>query len=623
MRNIIVGTAGHIDHGKTALVKALTGIDTDRLAEEKRRGISIDLGFAHLELDDVSIGFVDVPGHERFVKNMLAGVGGIDLVLFVIAADESIKPQTREHFDICRLLGIRRGIVVLTKADLVDAEVLDLVRLEAEEFVAGSFLEGAPVVAVSSASGTGLGDLRARLLETAVSVPPKDAEGFFRLPIDRVFSMKGFGTVVTGTLLSGTVAREQEVELHPASQRLRVRGIQVYGRPADRAFAGQRTALNLAGAEPSELARGMVLAEPGRFRSTQVVDSVFELLSSARPLKHRAPVHFHSGAAEVPAEVRWLDGSTALDPGGQSYARILLREPLLLMPGDRFIVRMFSPVVTIGGGMVLDSGGYRYRKGDNARERLGVLATGPVDARVALLVRESLHGMGLPELIARTGLRERRLLEAVSSQPDLLLLAHPDPWVVNRSWFDQSAARLVEALQVFHRENPLLPGMPKEQLRSGESPGTPAFLLDALLASRREIVADSDLLRLAGHSVALKEDEERAAAAIEAAFERAGLAVPSVPEVLGKSGVEPARARSLLQMLLRERRLARAGEDLVFHASAIASLRALLADRRGQRFTVPMFKEWTGVSRKYAIPLLEFMDRERVTRRQGDERVVL
>ncbi len=623
MRNIIVGTAGHIDHGKTALVKALTGIDTDRLAEEKRRGISIDLGFAHLELGDVSIGFVDVPGHERFVKNMLAGVGGIDLVLFVIAADESIKPQTREHFDICRLLGIRRGIVVLTKADLVDKEVLDLVRLEAEEFVAGSFLEEAPVVGVSSVSGEGLGELRARLSEAAICVPPKDAEGFFRLPIDRAFSMKGFGTVVTGTLLSGTVAREQEVELHPASRRLRVRGIQVYGRPADRALAGQRTALNLAGAEPSDLARGMVLAEPGSFQSTQVIDSVFELLPSARPLKHRAPVHFHSGSAEVPAEVRWLDGSAALDPGARSYARILLREPLLLLPGDRFIVRMFSPVVTIGGGTVLDTGGYRYRKGDDVRERLGVLETGPVDARVALLVRESRHGMGFPELIARTGLTERVLLVAVSSQPGLLLLSQPDPWVVSRSWFDQSAERLLEALQAFHRENPLLPGMPKEQLRSKELQGVPPFLLDALLASRREIVADSDLLRLAGHSVALKEDEERAAAAIEAAFERAGLAAPSVAEVLAKSGVEPARARSLLQMLLRERRLVRAGEDLVFHASAIARLRALLANRRGQRFTVPMFKEWTGVSRKYAIPLLEFMDRERVTRRQGDERVVL
>src|SRR5215472_626396 len=323
MKNVIVGTAGHIDHGKTSLVKALTGIDADRLEEEKRRGITIDLGFAHLQLTPgVQLGFVDVPGHERFVKNMLAGVGGIDLVLFVIAADESIKPQTREHFDICRLLGIRRGIVALTKSDLVDPELVDLVRLEMEEFTAGSFLEGAPIVAVSSTTGAGLADLRRELERMARAVAEKDAAGHFRLPIDRSFSVKGFGTVVTGTLVAGSVRKEQEVELYPVGRRLRVRGVQVYGRPAEQAKAGERTALNLADIDPAEITRGMALADPGRFHPVRQFDCRLHLLASAKPLKHRAPVHFHAGTAEIEAEVRMLGSTAALKPGGSAFARL-------------------------------------------------------------------------------------------------------------------------------------------------------------------------------------------------------------------------------------------------------------------------------------------------------------
>ena len=295
MKNIIAGTAGHIDHGKTALVRALTGIDADRLEEEKRRGITIDLGFAPLQVTpELRIGFIDVPGHERFVKNMLAGVGGIDLVLFVIAADESIKPQTREHFDICRLLGISKGIVCLTKADLVDGEILYLATLEAAEFIAGSFLEGAPIVPVSSTTGDGLDRLKAELERAAESVVEKNSARHPRLPIDRVFSMKGFGTVITGTLISGSVRKDQEVEIHPGGRRARVRGIQVYGAPAEEARAGQRTALNLAGIESADLARGMTLAEPGVLQSTSEFDCTLELLPSAKPLKHRAPVHFHA-----------------------------------------------------------------------------------------------------------------------------------------------------------------------------------------------------------------------------------------------------------------------------------------------------------------------------------------
>ena len=418
MKNIIVGTAGHIDHGKTALVKALTGIDADRLEEEKRRGITIDIGFAHLQLTpELRLGFVDVPGHERFIKNMLAGVSGIDLVLFVIAADESIKPQTREHFDICRLLGIPQGVVALTKADLVEPDILGLVRLEVEEFVAGSFLEGAPVVAVSSVTGAGLDHLRRELERAACTVPSKSAAGHFRLPLDRAFTVRGFGTVVTGTLISGTVHKEQEVELYPMGRRLRVRGVQVYGKPAYQAVGGERTALNLADIEPAEVARGMVLAAPGTFRTVTQVDCALELLPSAKPLKNRAPVHFHAGTAEIEAHVRLLDCAAALQPGQRCWARIVLREPALLLPGDRFIIRMFSPVVTIGGGIVLDTGGQRYRKGGRVAERLQTLAEAPEAQRIALLVRESNYGMGTAELVARTGLTERQIATAAADAP--------------------------------------------------------------------------------------------------------------------------------------------------------------------------------------------------------------
>jgi selenocysteine-specific elongation factor len=619
MKNIIVGTAGHIDHGKTALVKALTGIDADRLEEEKRRGITIDIGFAHLQLTpDLRLGFVDVPGHERFVKNMLAGVGGIDMVLFVVAADESIKPQTREHFDICRLLGIRRGIIALTKSDLVEAELVELVRMEMEEFTAGSFLEGAPIVPVSSTAGTGIADLRRELERIARAIAAKNVEGHFRLPIDRSFSVKGFGTVVTGTLVSGSVHKEQEVELYPAGRRLRVRGVQVYGKPAGEAKAGERTALNLTDIEPTEITRGLVLADPGRFQTTRQLDCRLDLLPSAKPLKHRAPVHFHAGTAEIEAEVRMLGTTAALQPGSSAFVRLVLREPALVLPGDRFIIRMFSPVVTIGGGVVVDTAGVRYRRTDRPAERLAILAGDDVGARVALLVRESGSGMSIPAIVARTGLRERDI-----DAGRFVFLKQPQPWLVDRGWFQSIRERLVRALREFHQKHPLQPGIAKQDLRARELASAPPFLLDAILADAKEIAVEGETVRLRSHRVVLKEDEEQARAKIEGAFEQAGLAVPALSEVLAKSGVEPSRARSLLQILIREQRLVRVSEDLVFHSGAIANLRQLLATHKGQRLSVPLFKEWTGISRKYAIPLLEFLDREHITRREGDERLVL
>ena len=401
MKSIIIGTAGHIDHGKTALVKALTGIDADRLEEEKRRGITIDLGFAHLELaipsdlpgnkrqggeaahapsrlargatqfkatkiasglersdrnEKLRLGFIDVPGHERFVRNMLAGVGGIDLVLMVIAADESIKPQTREHFEICRLLSIPRGITVITKADLVDEDTLSVVRMEIEDFVRGSFLDASrsPIVPVSALQGTGLDELKREIVRLSAEVPARDTEALFRLPIDRVFTMKGFGAVVTGTLIAGKVKKEEEVEIFPSRKRARVRGVQVHGSMTDQAVAGQRTALNLTGVQLEDLARGMTLAAPGVFEPTQKLEVQISLLKDAKPLKNRARVHLHAFSSETIAEVA-LHGVSEVKPGATAFAQLRAAEPLLLLPGDRAILRQFSPVITIGGAVVLDA----------------------------------------------------------------------------------------------------------------------------------------------------------------------------------------------------------------------------------------------------------------------------
>ena len=623
MKNIIIGTAGHIDHGKTALVRALTGIDTDRLKEEKQRGISIDLGFAHLQLsENVRLGLVDVPGHERFIKNMLAGVSGIDLVLFVIASDESIKPQTREHFDICVLLGIRKGMVVLTKADLAEGDLLELARLEAGEFVRGSFLEDAPMVAVSATTGAGLDELRAELAKLAATVPEKDASQYFRLPIDRAFAMRGFGAVVTGTLVSGVVRVDQEVELHPARKRVRVRGIQVHGADVREASAGQRTAINIAGVDASELARGMSLAEAGRFHVTTHIDCALDLLRSAKPLKHRAPVHFHAGTAEVEAEIRRLQGTDPISPGSREYVRLVLSEPLLILPGDRFIVRMFSPVVTIGGGVVLDIAAPRRGRHLDQPNRLRILETAPLSERIALLARESRYGIGMPELVARTGLLEADLRKAASTA-SLTLLESPHFWLLDPGWVASKLETLHEHLKLFHRQNPLLAGVSKEELRSKFLPGAPPWLMDALLARSKTLAADAETIRLSSHKVALKQDEEDATAKIEKAFRSGGLATPAVHEVLAKSGVDPTRARTLLQLMLRDKRLVRVSDELVFHASAMESLRTLLSQKKGVQFAVPEFKDWTGISRKYAIPLLEYLDRERITRRDGDRRVIL
>ncbi len=634
MKSIIIGTAGHIDHGKTALVKALTGIDADRLEEEKRRGITIDLGFAHLELaapsgEKLRLGFIDVPGHERFVRNMLAGVGGMDLVLMVVAADESIKPQTREHFEICRLLSIPRGITVITKADLVDEDTLSVVRMEIEDFVRGSFLDASrsPIVAISALKATGLDELKREIIRLTAEVPARDTDALFRLPVDRVFTMKGFGAVVTGTLIAGKVKKEEEVEIFPVRKRARVRGVQVHGSMTDQALAGQRTALNLAGVQMEELARGMTLAAPGVFEPTQKLAVRIALLKDAKPLKNRARVHLHAFTSETIAEVALLGAIDELKPGASAYARLRTAEPLLLLPGDRAILRQFSPVITIGGAVVLDAFPLPRQKQEILQDFLHTLSTGTLqEALLARIARRGHEGLSLRAAVCETGLKPSVLQPMVAGLVQQKQIMQVGEFLLSTQAAQKTREKLVSILEAFHKANPLVGGISKEELR--EKLGLHQTVMEALLGQMvrdKKAEISGEQVRLAGRGVELKDDETKAKQQIEKAFADAGLKVPLMKEVLDKLPVDKARAQKLVTLLLRDRVLVKLADDLVFHQSALQGLRQLMAAQktRTPKIDVPTFKDLIGVTRKYAIPLLEYLDQQRITRRVGDERIIL
>lgn len=593
---LVIGTAGHIDHGKTTLIRALTGIDTDRLEEEKRRGISIDLGFAHMTLPGGQrIAFVDVPGHERFVKNMLAGAGGIDAVLLVVAADESVKPQTREHLEICRLLGVRHGLVAISKTDIASSSQISRTRADIAALTKGSFLEAAPVVA-------GLDTLRREL--AALKVPPRSSNGFARLPIDRAFVLKGFGTVVTGTLWSGTLHTGDTVQLHPGRREFRVRGLQVHGETVTSSLAGQRTAVNLAGIDASEIQRGEVLTTPGALEATALVDAAIEWLDEAAAPATRGTFLFHAGTAEIVAAVKMMD---------RQSARLWLTEPALLLPGDRFVLRRPSPACTVAGGTIVDAFPPRSMSRTRIAARIHLLAQADVPRRIEILVEESTLGRRIPDLIRATGTTEQQLRRIAAQSSRLIVTPQR---VIGKDWLEARRRNLLEWLAAWHAQNPSAAGAPVSSARLG---------LDASLAA---VVFDFPDVRIAGESIALRSHQAAFSAEetallhkIEAAFRQAGMQPPAPGEVL--NGMDAKKARGLLETLVKSRRLVRVREDLIFHAEAIAHLRQSLSARKGRKFSVPEFKTWTGVSRKYAIPLLEYLDRERVTRREEDTRVVL
>ncbi len=627
-RHVVVGTAGHIDHGKTSLVKALTGTDTDRLPEEKARGITIDLGFAYLEeAEGLTIEIVDVPGHERFVRNMLAGVGGIDLAMLVIAADEGVMPQTREHLAICSLLHVRTGLVVLTKTDMVESDWIELVRDDVAGVVRGTFLEGAPIVAVSSKTGAGLIELRSTLRQLAAAVPARGTDQLARLPIDRVFTIKGFGTVVTGTLAAGALAVDDRVEVFPRGLVAKIRGLQVHGHAVERAVAGQRTAINLQGLERAAVERGDVVGHAGTLSATTLVDVVLEMLPDApRALKSRDRVRLHAGTSEIMARALLLEGAE-LAPGQRGFARLRLEGPLVALAGDRFVIRSYSPIVTIGGGTLLDADPPRLKRPARLAH-LKVLEGGTPGEVMDEHVRGAgVTGIRLPALVARVPfgpVGTRQLLETLAAAERVR--------AVDRDWWlhADAVARLRElitgALEHFHRAQPLRAGMSREELRvraANADERVFAHLL-SLLDNDGVVRVDRDKVRLATHELRLSTAQQAAVDRIEREFRQAAAAPPSAEEALGRAGLAGDEQHELFQMLLESRKLVRVKESLFFHAGALDEIQdklvALLRERK--EIGPGDIKDLLGISRKFAIPLLEYFDARRVTTRVGERRVL-
>ena len=637
MRSVIVGTAGHIDHGKTTLVRALTGVDADRLPEEKRRGITIDLGFAELDLGDVRVGFVDVPGHERFVKNMLAGAHGLDLVALVIAADEGVMPQTREHFDICRLLGVGAGLVVLTKADAVDEELLELVRLEASELVAGSFLEGAPVVAASARTGQGIEELKGVLRASALAAPERSGDAVARLPVDRAFTMRGFGAVATGTLVAGEIREGEELELLPAGARVRVRGLQVHGAAVREARAGQRTAVNLGGVETAGVERGMVLAPVGRLRPTQILDARVTVLEDApRPLRTRQRVRVHHGALEALARVAVLEESGEIAAGSTGLVQLRLEAEVVALPGDRFILRTYSPQQTFAGGVVLDAHALKHRGRERAAARASLAAFETADraSRLSFCVSSAAErGLRHEEAAARTGWRDDVLAAALEEGRGRGAFVEAEGVLVAEEVLRRLQSAAAEEVEAHHRREPLARGLARETLRERVfTRAAPEVFRAALRRAEGEgaLVAERDLVRAAGHSLDLSPADAALRDRLEATYRDAALEAPALEEAFARAGGEGFRRdhlRKLLQLLLDAGALVRVKEDLLFHREPLARLTSSLRDYAARTpdrlIDVAAFKELSGVSRKYAIPLLEYFDRERVTRRAGDKRLIL
>ncbi|HYJ86176.1 MAG TPA: selenocysteine-specific translation elongation factor [Pyrinomonadaceae bacterium] len=638
MRSIIIGTAGHIDHGKSSLVHTLTGKDPDRLPEEKRRGITIDLGFADLDLGDVRVGFVDVPGHERFVKNMLAGVHGIDAVALVIAADEGVMPQTREHFDICRLLGVQKGLIAITKTDLVEDELLSLVLAEAEELVTGSFLEGATTVAVSAKTRAGLDELREALRKIADDIPPRSSDYTTRLPIDRAFSMKGFGAVVTGTLVSGEIAEADELELLPPGRRVRARGVQVHGAAVNRAESGQRTAVNLAGVDVSDIQRGMVLAQPGRLIPTQIIDTQIAMLPSApRPIRTRSRLRVHLGSAEVLARVRVLNNRGDIPPGETGFAQLRLEAPVVAVHEDRFIIRSYSPAETIAGGLVLDPLAAKHRGRELARthQRLQVLMDSDRPARFAEFVNASGDsGLRLSNIAARTGWKDCVLSQVAASAVKDGTVVESEGVFVAKEIFERLSRTTVDAVKAHHHREPLSRGLARETLRDRLFAHASPELFRTVISRLEEhglLATDKDIVRSKEHTLELSPADAQLRDRMLAILEKAGLAAPSLEQLLESSGVaasQRAHGRKILQLLLDNGTAVRVQNEMFFHAEALKQLTELLRQYGNEHepdrlIDVAAFKDLAGVSRKYAIPLLEYFDLARVTRRAGDRRTIL
>ena len=635
MKHLVMGTAGHVDHGKTSLIKLLTGVDTDRLKEEKERGITIELGFASLRLTSGrTLGVVDVPGHERFVRNMVAGAAGIDLVVMVIAADEGVMPQTREHLQICTLLGIRKGFVALTKVDMVDPEWLTLIREDIRDFLQGTFLEGAPVVPVSSLTGAGLPELVATIERVADQVEEEADVGLFRLPVDRVFTMKGFGTVVTGTLISGRVTVGEEVEVSPTGIRARVRGVQVHNLPVESAEAGQRTAVNLQGIDRVAIERGQLLTAPDALAASHRFDVLYRhLAGAARKMKNRTLVRLHTGTSEIMARIILL-GQDELEPGAEACAQLVLEAPLAAVAGDRFVIRSYSPVTTIGGGLIVDPLPAKHKRtAAGVLEEFRILAGGSEAERVAVaMARAGITGITEPRLVLRTGIRRselRRILEGMFSSRTAFLVDREETRVLAGPVYAGLQTGITAELEAYHERFPLKEGLSREELRNtlglADGAGQKIFGMALRELERRGTLAvEKETVRLTGHQVRLQGEMGDLREKLSALYREGGLAPPTAREVLEKYADRKKEIASLIQVMTREGDLVRISEDLNFHRDALARLREeyrqLLV--RDGKATPASFKELTGLSRKFIIPLMEYFDLTKLTMRAGEHRIL-
>ena len=638
--DIIVGTSGHIDHGKTALVKALTGVDADRFPEEKLRGITIDIGFAELDLGEVVIGFVDVPGHERFVKNMLAGASGIDLVLLVVAADEGVMPQTREHYEICRLLETKAGLIVLTKTDLIDEELLELVKLDVTELIENSFLENAPLVAVSAKNGDGIEELKNTLLELALRIPARKNETVARLPIDRSFSVKGFGAVVTGTLVSGEISEADELEILPIAGKVRVRGLQTHGKTVASARAGQRTAVNLGGVEHQEIERGMVLCERNALRPTQIFDAEIEVLKTAKKsLKSRQRVRVHVGTIEALARIQVLNETGEIEPGGKDFVQLRTEIPIVCVPNERFIVRTYSPQMTIAGGRVLDNSAAKHRRKDveNVRRFLRALIESEHDRAKQIklhLETTNENGARFADLQARTGWRKDVLQKAIAENVERKSIVEADVFFVARTPFENLKTKILTEIESFHRREPLARGILRETLREKIGAHLAPEIFRGVLTNlekEKRIAAEKDIVRLAAHNLELSADEKTLRERLENIYKKSKLEVPKLEEALSEAARNTKSSREttrkVFQLLLDSGEIVKITDEFYFYVQEINDLIAKIKDYAAQSpdklIDVAKFKDIAGISRKYAIPLLEYFDRERITRRAGDKRLIL
>ena len=628
MKNIIIGTAGHVDHGKTTLIKALTGIDTDRLKEEKERGMTIDLGFASLQLPNgQSAGIVDVPGHERFIKNMLAGAGGVDVALLVIGADESVMPQTTEHLEILQLLEVKRGVIALTKADLVDPEWIEVVKDDVREALAGTFLADSPIIPVSSTGGAGLPELVAALQEACGGVEARDASGPFRLPVDRVFTLTGFGTIATGTLVAGTVKVGDSVEVLPSGLRSRVRQLQVYGQKVESAAAGTRVALNLVGLEVADLRRGDICATPGTLKASSMFDLKLTLLKSApRPLRNGTRVRLHVGTAELLGRMTLLDRDE-MKPGDQTYAHFRSEIRAVAARGDRFVIRSYSPMVTIGGGVILDPVARRHRRFDAAvLSALGTSSQGTPEELVEQALKESPAGMAVSELNKTADVADTQgLIDSLKEKGKVIELGGR---LMHASVLAQYTSSVRESLARFHARYPLKPGMPKEELRNTaakafDSRGFAALL--AYLEKNGEVSTSDTAAYLPGHQVSLSPQQQTAADKLLTELQKAGFNVPPPEELLRGSGLPTPAAKDILDLLVHRRDVIKVAENLYFHSATVEKAERMLRDHLEEhgKITVSQFRDLTGSTRKYILPLLEYFDSKRITRRLGDERVLV